>query len=490
MLLGAGAGSALGVARVGVASGNLVVAVDPGADQNSAHGVIVEPFVVAPRDGFRVRQDQAGRPTITTSDPDCFANPVVNDVVCDGGRASAGVTARGGADSVTLTGHPGQTLPGTPPACIEGAGTATLLDAEVDLGDGDDVLAVDDPCSPGFAPTGSVLWRVRADGGAGLDRLRGGSADDTLLGGADNNDLEGRAGDDLLRGGDQRDDIDGEAGDDTLRGGDGLDALNGGDGDDLLHGGLNGGGPDVFVGGTGTDTVTYSLAGSGVTVTIFDPSNATASEAPDGRAGENDFVQGDVENVTGSGNGDSLTGNDLANRIDGSLGADAIAGAAGLDTLLGGEGNDAINARGADRDPLIDCGPGAADSATVDLVDRLRRGSPVNCETVIAFASDDGPPARLTGRVLRPDAAGVARARLACPRNARVTCRGALTLRRVSAPGRVLRRARYAVARGRRGAVAIRVPASLRRRRALLQTVERGVSRKGPRGVARIVRIA
>ena len=220
------------------------------------------------------------------------------------------------------------------------------------------------------------------------------------------NDLEGRAGNDLLRGSNRRDVMDGEAGDDTLRGGDGRDSFFGGEGDDLLHGGLNGDGPDTFIGGPGTDTVTYAFAGA-VTVTIFDPANVAASEALDGEAGEGDVVQGDVENVTGGASGDTLTGNNLANRIDGSLGDDTIAGGTGPDVLLGGEGNDAINSRDGEADPLIDCGPGARDSANLDLVDRPRGsranpfGSPVNCESTFFFATDDGPPGRLTQSVLR-----------------------------------------------------------------------------------------
>lgn len=487
MLLGTGTVAALGVARVGSAAGDLVVAVDAGVGSGTPHGVLVEPYVDEARNGFRVHQDQLGRPTITTSDADCLANPAFNDVVCNGGRRSLSVVMRGGADRVIL--HMQEPHLAN---CISPGGTEAVLGADVTLGDGDDVFSVDGQvCGPGFAPFANVVWRVTVDGGPGLDTLFGGPLDDTLLGGPDNNDLKGRGGNDLLRGGDQRDQLDGDAGNDTLRGGDGLDAFNGGDGDDLFHGGLNGAGPDVFVGGAGVDTVTYGLAGSGVTVTVFDPTSPNASQAFDGQAGENDSVQGDVENVTGSGHADRITGNNLANRIDGSLGDDTIAGAAGADTLLGGDGNDAINSRDAERDPLIDCGPGAADSATIDLVDQGSRGkpNPVNCETVFAFASDDGPPGRLATAVLRPDGTGVALVRLVCPRAARVTCRGVLTLRR-AAGAPVLRRVAYAVPRGTGDDLAIRVPASLGGRAAVLQTLERGVSRKGPRGVTRLLRVA
>ena len=288
--------------------------------------------------------------------------------------------------------------------------------------------------------------------------------------------------------------MDGEAGDDTLRGGDGTDAFSGGEGDDLLHGGLNGAGPDVFVGGPGTDTVTYAFAGTGVTVTIFDPVNANASQAPDGQPGENDIVQGDVENVTGSGNGDTLTGNNLANRIDGSNGDDTIAGGTGPDVLLGGEGNDAINARDGENDPLIDCGPGARDSANLDLADRPRPGplalaSPVNCEITFFFATDDGPPGRLTQSVLRPNAAGIARVRLACPKNARVACRGTLRLRQLRPPGGSCEASATRSRAAPTGEILLNVPASLRGRRATLETTEKGVSHRGPRGTVRTVAI-
>ena len=74
-----------------------------------------------------------------------------------------------------------------------------------------------------------------ADGGSegddiqgDVERIRGGSAGDTLTGDANANVLIGQAGQDTLVGG---------GGDDTLQGGDGLDILQGGDGADTLQGG-------------------------------------------------------------------------------------------------------------------------------------------------------------------------------------------------------------------------------------------------------------
>ena len=482
--LGAAAPSALGVARVGDTAGALVVAVDAGADQNTAHGLIVEPFVfsVPSRDGWRVRQDQFGRPTITSSDPDCLTNPVANDVVCGvGGQTSLQLTTGGGADVVTLIGFNAAAQ-----VCFRQSGvTDRVAPATVDLGAGDDRLVVQDACPPGDGERRNVAWSVTADGGPGLDILSGGEERDTLLGGDDADDLNGAGADDLLRGQGGRDVLDGGSGGDTLRGGDGLDKLNGGDGDDLLHAGLDGGGPDTFVGGPGIDTVTYSFASSPVSVTIFNPVDPNAN-ASDGRAGENDYLQNDVENVIGGAGDDSLTGNNLANRIEGAGGRDTIIGATGADALLGGEADDTLNAVNGIRDPVIDCGPGAADVAVIDLADLQTRIT--GCETQRFFATDDGPPGEIRAGVLRVGAGRRASVQLKCPRAARVDCAGRLSVSRASG-GPVVARARYRVARGTSEAVVIRVPAGLRGARAVLVTSERGVSRKGPRGVRRVVTV-
>jgi hypothetical protein len=285
---------------------------------------------------------------------------------------------------------------------------------------------------------------VTADGGPGLDRLSGGEERDTLLGGPDGDDLKGLGGDDLLRGGGGSDDLDGGPGADTLRGGDGLDQMRGGDGGDLFHAGLEGGGPDTFLGGPGIDTVTYAFASSPVSVTIFDLTDPNAN-ASDGRAGENDYLQHDVENVVGGSGDDSLAGNNLANRIEGGTGRDVLRGATGADVLVGGDGDDTIEARDGIRDALIDCGAGAADVATIDLQDLRTRTT--GCESVRFFASDDGPPGEIRSGVLRIGPTGRARVRLACPRAARVACRGGLSIRRPRSarrarPGDVSRRAR------------------------------------------------
>ena len=479
------AGSALGVARVGLGpAGDLAVAVNPGAGVDDAHGIIIEPFRQSGSDGFRVRQDALGRPPFVTSDTaDCSVNPILNDVVCNGPRGSAGVTTFRGADAVTMIGQVANT-----PGCFAGGTLNPGVDvppvvrATLALGGGDDDLVVvpNAACPPGpNRPVGTIEWSVNADGEGGNDELTGGIADDRLLGGFGLDTLRGSSGNDDLRGGEQRDVLDGGPGNDTVRGGDDTDIFQGGEGDDLLHGALDGAGGDDFFGGPGIDTVTYAFSSQGVVVTV-----APSPNADDGRPGEIDELVSGVENVTGTQQADTLTGDAGDNQLEGLAGGDEITGGGGRDTLVAADGADAIRARDGIADRSIDCGPGA-DVAELDLQDRGSRG----CEFIIAFATDDGPPGRLAQGVLRVGADGRARARFACPPAARVACRGVLRLQQSRPGGRVLARARYAVARGTVGVVVVEIPAGLRNRSLRAVTVERGVSKKGPRSSERSVRI-
>lgn len=466
IVLLAWAATTLGVARVTLgATGALTVAVDAGSGEADAHGLVVEPFSDAFRpSGWRVRQDQGGAPAITSSDADCVVNGIANDVVCGGGRASVTVTARGGADRVLLrSDDPNQ---GT---CTVSSQGAPPLRAGVALGGGDDTLNVQGPvtCPPGSVLTGGVSVFVDAEGGPGVDIMTGGPLADTL------------------RGGDQADTLDGAGGADVLRGGAGNDSLRGGPGDDLLHGVLDGGNADSFLGGDGIDTVDYGASTTFVRVTILDLTNPAAN-GPDGRLGEGDAVQQDVENVVGTPHDDALTGNDLANELRGGAGRDAIVGAAGADRLLGGEGNDTIDARDGIADRLVDCGPGD-DVVAYDLADvgfRIAVAPRDNCEQRGFFAVDDGPPARVRAKALRL-VAGRATAVVACPRGARIACRGTLSVR--TRPGRVLARAPYAVPLGRARPVSLPLPARARGLRVTLVLRERGVSAKGPRRSERVL---
>jgi Ca2+-binding RTX toxin-like protein len=190
-------------------------------------------------------------------------------------------------------------------------------------------------------------------GGGGVDRLVGQGGDDVLNGGAGND-----FGDDPLTlavveegglfGGPGNDTLDGGPGDDLLEGGDGDDTLNGGAAQDLLNGGP---GADVFFGGTGSDTATYEERTE--TQPLFVGLDGVAD---DGEAGEGDNVRIDVENVIGGAGDDVIVGSLLVNRLEGRDGNDTLVGGAGNDFgddpstafveeagLFGGEGDDLLD---------------------------------------------------------------------------------------------------------------------------------------------------
>lgn len=104
-----------------------------------------------------------------------------------------------------------------------------------------------------------------------VEKVVGGSGDDTLVGSASNNTLTGNAGNDELFGGNGRDILQGGGGDDVLFGesgpddlfGDaGLDSADGGPGNDNIFGGTA---ADSLTGGTGAD----SFFGEGGNDTFF-----------------------------------------------------------------------------------------------------------------------------------------------------------------------------------------------------------------------------
>jgi Ca2+-binding RTX toxin-like protein len=216
-------------------------------------------------------------------------------------------------------------------------------------------------------------------GGEGIDRLSGGAGLDTLFGGPGDDRLNGAA-----------DDLVGADGPDSLNGEEGNDELGGGPGDDSLAGGP---GADVMIGGEGSDSAGYPEAQEGVT--------ATLDGAPgDGRAGENDHIQSDVEGLRGGRGPDTLTGNSGANTIDGGPGEDLLEGLGGIDQLDGGGGVDMLRSRG----PIFDrvaCG-GSRDLAVADSRDRIAD----DCE----FVDTGGRRSPRVGRsmVVRPAGGAVA----------------------------------------------------------------------------------
>jgi hypothetical protein len=241
----------------------------------------------------------------------------------------------------------------------------TLMNAKVSGGAGGDTLR-----SPGttfdggpdadvMEGTGGYSDVVYRDRTAGVSVTLDGAANDGEPGEGDNvtgqiSGLTGGAGDDVLslagepastrdgflEGNGGADHLIGGAVGDRLSGDSGDDELSGAAGDDILDGGL---GDDHLAGGDGTDTAEYSNGAAGVHVTPGDG-------AADGAPGENDQVDGDVEDIDGTRFDDLLQGTAAANELEGFGGDDALLGEGGADRLLGDVGNDRlVGGPGPDR---------------------------------------------------------------------------------------------------------------------------------------------
>ncbi len=124
------------------------------------------------------------------------------------------------------------------------------------------------------------------------------------------------------------------------------------------------------------------------------------------------------------------------------------------------------------------------DLLTIDL----RDAAPADCESVQQFATDDGPPGRALRQRLRVRRGATVAVKLGCPRTARVTCRGVLTLRPPGG-GRALARGRYRVRQGGTASVSLTTRRALPRSVAA-ETNEQGASKKGPRFSSRLLRVA
>jgi Ca2+-binding RTX toxin-like protein len=358
-------------------------------------------------------------------------------------------------------------------------------------------------------------------GNAGANRLDGGDGDDSLSGAAGDDDLNGGAGEetfvaepgaDDVSGGPGRDAMsyepralavtvsldgvadDGTTGaerdnvrpdvetvtatreDDVLLGGDGDDRLDGATGEDRLDGrggndDLEGGtSTDIVVGGDGIDVATYSHGP--VTVTLDGVANdGNQGNALRGIAPEADNVL--TEGVSGSGGNDVLVGNAGANRLEGGAGDDTVRGGddrdvldggAGIDTLLGEGGPDAVDANDGVRD-AIDCGADL-DLLSADLADTngpARAGiiplAGIGCESQFIAPAGRLPNVALAAKVVRV-ARERARVKLRCPRASHVRCKGTLRLQRLD--GTDLARGRFAIRKGRRAALTLRLRRSVR----------------------------
>jgi serralysin len=235
----------------------------------------------------------------------------------------------------------------------------------VDLGNKNDTLVNK------TAVTSNVLGGAGNDkltGGSGRDVFHGGAGNDTLAGGTGGDELYGEAGNDTLRGGSAYDYLLGGPGADTIHGGDGGDSAYGGSGNDVVFGengndqlwGESGtdkvyGGPgnddlderlaangaDLLDGGTGADLINYSGRQKPVRVDL----GSTA--AVNGEAGEKDTVR-NGETAFGGFAGDVLIGNGERNVLNGNNGDDVIHGRGGDDSLDAGQGADRLYGEAGD----------------------------------------------------------------------------------------------------------------------------------------------
>ena len=219
----------------------------------------------------------------------------------EGGDGDDNLTGGGGADA--LIGGAGADRAiyaerSTPVVVDLAAGTADDGDGlsgieKVLGGSGDDTLL------------GDGLENV-LDGGAGNDRLAGAEGDDTLVGAAGNDTQSGDVGNDTLLGSDGNDTLSGAGGNDDLKGEAGNDTLDGGTGSDRQFGGPH------------TDTLLYASRTAAVTVTLIGKDN-------NGERNEDDFVAHDVENVTTGSGGDTIDADDnLKGEVKCGAGADLV----------------------------------------------------------------------------------------------------------------------------------------------------------------------
>ncbi|BCJ43341.1 hypothetical protein GCM10010168_43500 [Actinoplanes ianthinogenes] len=222
--------------------------------------------------------------------------------------------------------------------------------------------------------------RITADGGAGNDRVTGGSLSDILRGGTGNDYLDGGGGadqlsgeldNDRLYGGVGNDYLDGGFGNDTLHGGAGDDALDGAEDNDREYGGAGSdrlrqnslgpdkSGSDLVSGGSGIDFVSYQGRTKAITADL------DGAKGDDGEAGEHDTLLADLEGIEGGDGNDRLTGHAGYDLLDGGPGDDTLRGLGGNDYLDGGYGRDRLEG-GDGNDELV--GDYGSDSAAADVL--------------------------------------------------------------------------------------------------------------------------
>ena len=154
----------------------------------------------------------------------------------------------------------------------------------------------------------------------------------TQNGNDDDNYLVGNDEDDILNGFGGNDRLEGAGGNDQLFGGDGIDFLLGGVGADTLIGGA---GDDFYFIDDLSDVIVEEVNGGGdIVITSLSYTLGQNLEAL--------YIQGDTDDIDGTGNGlnNYIQGSIFRNTLFGLDGDDTLAGFGGGDLLYGGTGND------------------------------------------------------------------------------------------------------------------------------------------------------
>ena len=184
------------------------------------------------------------------------------------------------------------------------------------------------------------------NGTPGVDRITGGSDNDTIWGGAGDDILDGGGDDDVVLGGEGNDTIWGGAGNDILKGGPGNDAVDGGIGNDLI---LGGNGQD-FTNGGANDNETFGGPGDDFIIAGTGNGNNVAYGGPgddwtQGGAGQNlligdngaPFLDDPAQTTPGN---DILIGQPGDNTYNAEGGDDIMAATSGIDRFVGSAGFD------------------------------------------------------------------------------------------------------------------------------------------------------
>ncbi len=327
---------------------------------------------------------------------DSLDGDAANDVL-DGGADADVLTGGAGTDTVTYAARVAPvtvSLDGLGGDGEAGEDDTIRTDVEGVVGGAADDLLVGGPAVDtlsGGQGADVLHGEAGADvlnGDDGDDVLEGGSAGDSFVGGAGVDtadysartvaltiDLDGAADDgETVENDNVRPDVErllGGSGDDTLTGNNAVNVLSGGAGNDLLDPGRGAG--DQLIGGLDVDTVTYATRTATVTLDAD-------GLADDGEAGEADAIDTDVENLVGGSAADRLTGTTGANVLSGGSGNDVLDGRDGADMLLGGAGTDTADyaaragAVTADPDGAADDGElGEGDTIETDVEGPGRR---------------------------------------------------------------------------------------------------------------------